>query len=504
MKLISLTILVIIFVSFFSLPTQAVNSGDIVINEIMYNLEGGDDPHEWVEIFNASGQAVDLTDWRFNDGKNHILNIPPEKGGQGSIIIQSGEYTTFTDDAATFLADHPEFTGTIIDTVMSLKNTSATLSLIDVDGNIIDSITYQNAWGADGNGKSLEKINTSGNSAASNWQESYSAGGTPGGQNSIYEYETPPPPDNPEPISSPSPEDAEGQAEPEPDPTPNQQANEFPEAEPDATTTPSQSLSNPEEEAGVATTTNSGDETPKQIAYPDNIVITEIMPSPTGADSEQEWIELINGGDERADISSWKIRDTSGAINTYVFPEGTGMSAGAYLVLSRPTTKITLNNDGDGLELVRPDGEIIQAVEYDKAPKGKSYAKNPATASGQDGVWQWSDVPTPGSKNIISQISKSLPKIYANKEVGTIKQIDPSTTAELGTGHSTNKKMGLHESPTSESLEIDNKNLASIVSSVELGVNPKNNNLIIYILAPLLALLSAIFIFLLKKRLQQP
>ena len=72
------------------------------------------------------------------------------------------------------------------------------------------------------------------------------------------------------------------------------------------------------------------------------------------------------------------------------------------MVFLRPETKITLNNDGDGLNLINPKGKIIDSVVFGKASLNKSYSK---TQSG----WIWNNNLTPGAKNIISQSSKPTP-----------------------------------------------------------------------------------------------
>src|SRR3990167_9498767 len=96
-------------------------AGGIIFTEIAYDLKGAGDGREWVEIYNASAGEVDITGWKFNDGDNHLLNVPPKNGGQGAMIIPAGEYAVLAGDASVFLSEHPGFSGTIIDTVMSLN-----------------------------------------------------------------------------------------------------------------------------------------------------------------------------------------------------------------------------------------------------------------------------------------------------------------------------------------------------------------------------------------------
>src|SRR3989344_877611 len=94
----------------------------VSLNEIMYDFPGSDDPHEWVEVWNSGNTAVELTGWKFYDGANHALNVPPANGGQGSLMLNPETYAIFTDNAVIFLGDHPGFSGIVIDAVMSLNN----------------------------------------------------------------------------------------------------------------------------------------------------------------------------------------------------------------------------------------------------------------------------------------------------------------------------------------------------------------------------------------------
>lgn len=136
----------------------------LIISEIMYDLEGTDDKREWIEIFNDSEIEEDLTNVKFNDGSNHTLNVPPKNGGQGSIKIPAKDYIILSGDAPTFLSEHSGFSGSVIDTVMSLgqqKDQLYTLSILGADGSILDSVSYSSSLGASGTGNSLQR-NSSG------------------------------------------------------------------------------------------------------------------------------------------------------------------------------------------------------------------------------------------------------------------------------------------------------------------------------------------------------
>ena len=149
--------------------------------------------------------------------------------------------------------------------------------------------------------------------------------------------------------------------------------------------------------------------TTEEKNYPLGIVINEILPSPEGPDNEKEWIELFNQNDFEVDVSGWQISDVLGTTKTYTFPTSTKISPKGIIVLYRPTTKITLNNDGDGLRIIHPDGKIIDSVNYEKASIGSSYNR-------LGSEWFWSSIPTPGLINQTSSSEKDKEEMKKDQE----------------------------------------------------------------------------------------
>lgn len=222
----------------------------------------------------------------------------------------------------------------------ALENSGENLKLYDNLGNLIDEVICQDGWPAGDNEAKLTMERTS----SGEWQTSAEPGGTPKKENSkITEVR---------PLQIEAPKTAEVGPPP---------------------------------------------------AYPEGVVFNEILPSPEGPDAENEWIELFNQNGFEVDLSGWKIEDKQGKTTTYTFPPDSKIPAFGHLVLSRPETKITLNNNGDELILSNPNKEIIDSIILGKAPLGQSYNK---TQSG----WLWSAVLTPGAENIIP-----LPKPASQK-----------------------------------------------------------------------------------------
>ena len=154
---------------------------------------------------------------------------------------------------------------------------------------------------------------------------------------------------------------------------------------------------------------NSNTQNTTPTVYSEGIMFNEILPNPKGSDETDELVELYNSNNSDIDLSGWKIEDTNGTPSTYTLPQQTKIIANGFLLLKRPETKIMLNNEGDGINLLAPDEKIKNSVTFTKAPLGQSYNKN------SSGAWNWSTTLTPGAINILATITlktktKNLPE----------------------------------------------------------------------------------------------
>lgn len=116
--------------------------------------------------------------------------------------------------------------------------------------------------------------------------------------------------------------------------------------------------------------------------------LNELLPNPEGDESTDEWIELINEG-EAGTLLGWSVTDGS---STYQF-EDVELAEGEFVLVGVEDSGITLNNTGDVVYLVGPEGEIVQGVEYTDAPSGESFARFGDT-------WEWTDQVTAGLINV--------------------------------------------------------------------------------------------------------
>jgi len=153
--------------------------------------------------------------------------------------------------------------------------------------------------------------------------------------------------------------------------------------------------------------------TTSEQEYPSGVFINEILPNPAGSDSNDEWIELYNSTSSNVDLSGWQIQDTTGTVTTYTIPKNTNIPAGSFLVFKRPETKIMLNNDNDGVNLLTPDKKIADSKTFPKAPLGQSYNKI-------NSAWVWSATLTPGAVNVAKAVTETLPKTQKSANNGSI------------------------------------------------------------------------------------
>lgn len=269
------TAIVGVFVFLFLLAVPSF-AADIVINEIMYDLPGTDTDREWIEIYNKGTNAVDLINWRFQEGgTKHILN-----SYQGGLILSPSGYAIIVDSASGFLGDHPGFSGIIIDSSFSLSNAGESLVLLEsVDATTyVDEVSYQSSWGGAGNSGSLERKDVAGASNdSSNWQESV-VGGSSGFANSAGATPTPSP--TPAPTLSPTPTPT---ASPTPTPSLSPTTTPRPTTAASTTSTPKPTSTSSPTSAGTTKVTTVS----TAASTPENLVLGVTDVSSTSANTEE-------------------------------------------------------------------------------------------------------------------------------------------------------------------------------------------------------------------------
>ncbi len=137
----------------------------VVINEVAWAGTAANSNDEWLELYNNTDEAIDLTGWRLksDDGSPELVlrgTIP----ARGFFLLERGDDTTISDLPADQI-----YQG-------ALTNSGESLRLFDPQGRLIDSANGDGGrWpgGTDANGKppyaSMERIDPSLPDADDNW-----------------------------------------------------------------------------------------------------------------------------------------------------------------------------------------------------------------------------------------------------------------------------------------------------------------------------------------------
>ncbi|MFZ0033713.1 MAG: lamin tail domain-containing protein [Sedimentisphaerales bacterium] len=175
----------------------------VVINEIHYNPDVKVELVEFVELYNASGNTVDLSGWYFSKGIDY--NFPP-----GTMIPPNG-YVVVTEDPTPAYVDvtvHSKY-GTSTSIIYgpftgNLSNDGETIELRNAQGEVVDQVDYQIGfpWPTvgdavpdddlhPGTGRSIQLVNPAfDNDLGGNWRSAYP---TPGAKNTaVYATNLPP------------------------------------------------------------------------------------------------------------------------------------------------------------------------------------------------------------------------------------------------------------------------------------------------------------------------
>jgi len=146
--------------------------------------------------------------------------------------------------------------------------------------------------------------------------------------------------------------------------------------------------------------------------------LSELYPNTGGNDVTHEFIEIENTGDQSVSLHGWILKDASGT--TFLFSKDAMIAANTFNAFLRPETDISLNNDGDTIVLIAPDGAIVDTQTYDHAKSTFSFART-------ENLWNWTTTPTPNEPNVVSGNS---PSISTATETGTSSTSNTSSTTQ--------------------------------------------------------------------------
>jgi hypothetical protein len=425
---------ILFFILFILMPLTSRAAA--VINEIAWMGTAIDYNDEWIELYNNGDEDIDLSGWVLE-----AADGAPKINLSGSITANSYFLLERTDDnSVPGIPADQTYSG-------ALGNSGEYLKLKDDTDNIIDDLNFSGAWpGGDNTTKQTMERTTAG------WQTSLDPDGTPKALNSsgaIQETEStetepameqpatpaknqPPIADAGDDIIAFVDEEITFDGSKSYDPDGNNLTYEWNlgegRVENDAIVTRKYSYPGTYLITLVVFDNRyySSDTITVEI-YPKKITINEFLPNPEGKDEEEEWIEIYNDSDQIVDIGGWQLDDEEGGSRPFVFPENTLIAPKNYLVFSRPTTNIALNNDKGKVRLLLSTGTVFQEISYEQSPQGLSSAKAP-----EGFVWS---MPTPGLSNITGTNNKELNNNQPFQTKTTVYPSENQTSSEKLSGN---------------------------------------------------------------------
>lgn len=338
------------------LPSPAL--AGVVINELLPNPAGVDLGKEWIEIVNTGPVDVDITGWEIEAGtasfsSRHVFAALVLAPGDRIVV---GELSVVGAD--------------ILTPALDMGNASASgdaVRLVDALGNPVDTVVY-------GPNNNDAFVDDTGGVAVS-------LAATPGDNDSLARI--------PDGVDT----DAAG-------------------ADFDVVILPTMGVTN-DVGGGIDTgdTSLPGIDTgaPPPACDLTGIVINELLPDPTGADADQEWVELHNNLGRDVDLSGWVIEAGPSSYSTSgVLPAGTIIPANGWIVVGQsalvPDADVAApgfvlgnaSTSSDAVRLVNCDGGIVDTVVYG--------TPNTDLWEDDDGLVAASLAPKPGEAESIARL----------------------------------------------------------------------------------------------------
>ena len=150
----------------------------IVITEINFKSAPEADSDDWIELYNRTATAIDLTGWQFTDGAGHAYAFPPDT------VLWPDSYLVLCQDKIKFKAVHPDVKNRLGNLGFGLGSEGESLRVLDPKNRVVDRVDYRSVapWPqtAGGTGYTIELMDVSSdNNRGENWR-AVSLFGTPG------------------------------------------------------------------------------------------------------------------------------------------------------------------------------------------------------------------------------------------------------------------------------------------------------------------------------------
>jgi hypothetical protein len=314
-----------------------------MINEVAWAGTLASPQDEWIELFNTGLLVIDLNGWFLTDGGDINISLRGKVPSRGYFLLERTDDTTVSDIRADQI-----YTG-------ALRNSGEILRLKDPSGVIVDSANQDGGSWPAGDVASHASMERIGRTDTTGGWRTYTGYGGVGHDAGGY------------PIAG----------------TPRHPNSGFGPTPTSATFTP----------------------TPAPTRVHGKVRINEVLIRPHydwegdgKVGTGDEFIELYNTGESDITLGGWMLDDIlDGGSRPYSLP-GVTLAPGDHIAFFRSRTRISLNDRGDSVHLIAPNGQIIDQIRYLRVRAyNLSYGRLP---DGSDkltyGLW-----PTPGGPNVL-------------------------------------------------------------------------------------------------------
>jgi hypothetical protein len=128
------------------------------------------------------------------------------------------------------------------------------------------------------------------------------------------------------------------------------------------------------------------------------LLLSEVLPNPSGDENADEYIEIYNPNDTAVDLEGWTLKDAS-STGSYTFFDSLLIQPHSYHVIYRKEFSFALNNSDEMLSLIAPNTKVMSAIVYESSREDISHNFNLETKQ-----WRQSKHRTPGEKNIFNNL----------------------------------------------------------------------------------------------------
>jgi hypothetical protein len=308
--------------------------GSVLINEVAWAGTRTSASGEWIELHNTLASEVDLTGWRLTDGGDIAVSLSGVLAAHGFFLLERTSDSTVADIPADVI-----YSG-------SLRNSGEQLALLDSSGALIDTANGDGgSWPAGSSDPRWSMERWGGEDRRGNWRTytGYFGVGVDASGRSIRGT-----PRHPNSLLFPTP-------------------------------------------------------TPTWV--PGRLVINEVLIRPHydwegtgGVSTADEFIEIYNHGPGPVWLRGWILDDISGSGSKPFALPGVTVDPHEFVVFFRSKTHIALNDTGDSVRLLAPNGRMVDKIQYLRVRAyNLSYGRLPDGSNAfAYGLW-----PTPGEANLL-------------------------------------------------------------------------------------------------------